>query len=286
MKKRRGWSLVAIVTSLCASFSENSFKTALSFCLGLKNKLRKECLPKPGLAAHMFFDPSSCFDKRAPGREYDRGSGKEAVFMDRLPDCARVERLVRRLTDGDDSAVGELITHACQRMRRLTRKMLSGFQRLRRWEETDDVLQNAMMRLHRALQKVKPPSPRDFFSLASTQIRRELIDLSRHHFGPHGFAYNYSTSPGDGGAGDSPSPRDQKEDVSHEPARLARWREFHEQVAALPPEERGIFDLLWYQGLTQTRTAAVLGITERTVQRRWQSARLRLYDALHGELPV
>ena len=63
-------------------------------------------------------------------------------------------------------------------------------------------------------------------------------------------------------------------DLTHEPSRLAVWTEFHRQVADLPEEDREVFDLLWYQGLTQAEAAAVLGISERTVSRRWISARL------------
>ena len=40
--------------------------------------------------------------------------------------------------------------------------------------------------------------------------------------------------------------------------------------------------LLFYEGLTQEEAAKVLGISLRTVKRRWQSARCRLYDAFNG----
>jgi DNA-directed RNA polymerase specialized sigma24 family protein len=32
-------------------------------------------------------------------------------------------------------------------------------------------------------------------------------------------------------------------------------------------------------------SAEVLGVSERTVKRRWQAARLKLHEALHGEVP-
>jgi len=35
----------------------------------------------------------------------------------------------------------------------------------------------------------------------------------------------------------------------------------------------------------QAEAAALLGVSDRTVKRRWQSARLHLVDALHGQLP-
>ncbi len=44
-------------------------------------------------------------------------------------------------------------TAACERLTRLARKMLKDFGRVRRWEETDDVVQNALLRLYRTLAK-------------------------------------------------------------------------------------------------------------------------------------
>ena len=47
-----------------------------------------------------------------------------------------------------------------------------------------------------------------------------------------------------------------------------------------------MFDLLWYQGMSQAEAAASLGVSERTVNRRWLSARLHLCDAVNGQFPV
>jgi RNA polymerase sigma-70 factor (ECF subfamily) len=69
-----------------------------------------------------------------------------------------------------------------------------------------------------------------------------------------------------------------------EPSHLAAWAEFHEQIQGLPHEERQVFDLLWYQEMTQPEAAALLGMSERTLKRRWQSARLRLHDKLQGRV--
>jgi RNA polymerase sigma-70 factor (ECF subfamily) len=119
--------------------------------------------------------------------------------------------------------------------------------------------------------------------VAALNIRRELLDLAKHYFGPHGHgAKHASTGPADSDGAAEPADRG---DLSTEPARLAVWGEFHEQIGALPDEEREVFDLLWYQGLSQAEAAELLGVSERTIKRRWQSARLRLHEALHGEMP-
>jgi RNA polymerase sigma-70 factor (ECF subfamily) len=189
-----------------------------------------------------------------------------------------LQNCLDRLRSGDEAARQELLAAACERLRRLTRKMFQSDGRLGRWEESDDVCQNALLRLDRRLRNVTPESPREFFRLAAGEIRRELIDLARHHFGPQGAGAHHASvagAPPDAVAGDG----------SHDPARLASWGEFHERAGRLPDEEREVFDLLWYQGLTQAEAAALLGVSTRTVIRRWQAACVRLHDALGGQLP-
>jgi DNA-directed RNA polymerase specialized sigma24 family protein len=39
-------------------------------------------------------------------------------------------------------------------------------------------------------------------------------------------------------------------------------------------------NLLYYHGMSQIEAAAVLGVSDKTVRRRWQRARLALADAL------
>lgn len=206
-----------------------------------------------------------------------------------LNQTTQLQHYLDQLQQGDERARKELINTACERLRCLAHIMFKDYPRLRRWEETADVLQNALLRLYRALETVVPPSPRDFYRLAALQIRRELLDLTRHHFGPQGEAEHQLQprgAPLSGGDGSEVgSSALAPADLSLEPGRLALWNEFHQQVHALPEEEREVFDLVWYQGLGHTEAGQVLGVCARTVKRRWQSACLKLHDALHGELP-
>ena len=64
--------------------------------------------------------------------------------------------------------------------------MLQNYRRLKRWEETDDICQTAMIRLSRALSSRLLPLLENFYRLATLQIRRELIDMSRRYYGPEG----------------------------------------------------------------------------------------------------
>jgi RNA polymerase sigma-70 factor (ECF subfamily) len=194
----------------------------------------------------------------------------------------RLQRWIDRIQAGDASARDELIAHFEQRLRHLARRQLKGFPGVRRWEQTDDVFVNASVRLLRTLEKVRPASVSSFLNLASEHIRRELIDLYRHHCGPHRHGAHHATTkpPSDGNEGGPPA--HDRADVTWEPAREARWAELHEKVAALPQTEREVFGLLWYQGLTQEEAAAVLNVSRRSVIRHWQAAQLRLREALRS----
>src|SRR4051794_24634041 len=85
--------------------------------------------------------------------------------------------LLTRLQAGDAAAREKVIAHFCGQMQRHAHNMLQTYPRLRRWVQTDDVFQSAMVRLLKALEDVRPESPQHFLSLATLQIRRELIDL-------------------------------------------------------------------------------------------------------------
>jgi RNA polymerase sigma-70 factor (ECF subfamily) len=121
---------------------------------------------------------------------------------------------------------------------------------------------------------------RNFFALAAQQIRRELIDLARHYYGPLGHGTKHASRPGTEGTQIADRP-----DSTFEPSDLAEWCEFHEQIDHLPEEEREVIDLLFYQGLTQADAAALLNVTVRTVQRRWHAALLKVHMLLHGQQP-
>jgi RNA polymerase sigma-70 factor (ECF subfamily) len=185
-----------------------------------------------------------------------------------------MQQVLARAVAGDRVAVDALLQHNCDRLTSLTRRMLGEFQRVRRWTETADVLQNALVRLVAALRDVQPQTPREFLALAALQIRRELLNLTRKFYGPLGVGANHDSAAV--GSPDAPAPNE-KADLSHEPSSLAQWTELHQQIEALPDEEREIVGLIFYQGLSQAEAAAILDVSVRTVQRRWHEALVKLH---------
>lgn len=198
------------------------------------------------------------------------------------PDSLQVQAWLTRIQAGDASARDELFRHLGGRLQRLTRQMLNGHPAVRRWAETDDVCQGAIMRLCRAVQDVQPDSTRALLALAAQQIRRELIDLARHYYGPEGIGANHASRHGEASAA---QPAFDKADSSFEPSSLAEWYEFHKQIERLPEEQREVVGLLFYQGLSQADAAELLNVTVRTVQRRWHAALVTLHAALGGQWP-
>ncbi len=179
-----------------------------------------------------------------------------------------------------------LLAHANERLQRLARKMLRDFPGVARWALPEDVAQNASLRLWRSLQDVAPPTARDFYRFAAAQIRRELLDMARHFFGPQGLGANHaSLPPRAGDASAAPGIEARATDGTHDPARLAAWTEFHRHVEALGEEDREIVDLLWYQGLTHAEAAEVFAVSESTLKRRWVAIGLALHQLLRGEGP-
>src|SRR3954467_6116590 len=96
-------------------------------------------------------------------------------------ESADLRDLAVRVQAGDRGAEDRLIRAILGRFQSLARRMLNQFPDLRQREQIEDVVQDALMRLLRAIKEVTPQTSRDFFNLAAEQIRRQLLDLARHH---------------------------------------------------------------------------------------------------------
>jgi RNA polymerase sigma-70 factor (ECF subfamily) len=119
----------------------------------------------------------------------------------------------------------------------------------------------------------------EFFGRTSAWMRDVLCDLLRKECGR---GDNRSAALRlDGGSSDT-GPRYEPSSSTLDGEKVQRWTEFHEAVARLPDNLRAVFDLLWYQGMSQVEAAALLGIAVRTVKLRWMKGRLQLQQALGG----
>jgi RNA polymerase sigma-70 factor (ECF subfamily) len=194
-----------------------------------------------------------------------------------------LQEWLRSIRSGNLAAREELLLGICGRMERLARKMLKNFPTVRHEADTGDVLSGALMRLIDAIQKMDPmpATTREFFGLAAEQVRRELLDLARHYRALKRRGPGHAVPLAGGGEDEGVDLPDKSPDDDD----LERWAAFHGAVERLPAEEREVIGLTFYHGWTQAQIAELLQVSDRTVRRYWQSAVVRLGDALGGELP-
>ncbi len=192
-----------------------------------------------------------------------------------------IQACLDRLAAGDPAARDELIRVSRDRLVGLTRALFTRFQPLRRWMDSDDVLNAATLRLCRTLGAVPVADTDYFLALAAKNIRRELLDLVRHYFGPEGVATNHETPGADG------LPHIERAAArSHDPSDVAVWQELQEQIGRLPDEERKVVSFRLDMGMTNAQIAAAVGVSERTVKRRYVAARLRLRRTYRENLEI
>jgi RNA polymerase sigma-70 factor (ECF subfamily) len=183
--------------------------------------------------------------------------------------------LLERMKGGDRDARDELVRAFQGRLEHLAGKMLRNYPSVGRWVEVGDVLQGSLLRLLRALEAVRPESTRAFFGLAAEQMRRELLDLARHFYGPQGLGAHHDSVRADPDASRPPiEPADPGDDD------LERWCRFHEEVTRLPAQEREIVGLIYYHGWSQAQVAELFQVHVRTVRRWWESALVKLHREL------
>jgi RNA polymerase sigma-70 factor (ECF subfamily) len=200
-----------------------------------------------------------------------------------VDDTAPVTQGLESLTGGDPSGLDRLVEAWSARLRLLTHKILRHYPGVRRYDDTDDVFQGAIMRLHRALGQMAEAgeSPRSMMALGAVQIHRELVDLTRRYAAAASYQANHGTNVflNESGARHFVD----EAAVTEEP--LDRWERFHETVERLTPEQKEVFRLVWYLGADQKTIAAIMGCSERSVKNYWRQAREAVKAALDGDRP-
>jgi RNA polymerase sigma-70 factor (ECF subfamily) len=181
-------------------------------------------------------------------------------YLDALPADTTAEPVVR-----------ELLERAVGRLRVLCAAFLyKSYPRLTRPPvnlETDELLGGVVAGLLTALRTSRPPTVRQFFALANQHLRWQLNDLARRLDQQPAAAALAET-------GVAAPPASTASGLSPDGRRMLG------AIEGLPEDEREVFDLVGIQGLTHAEAAAVVGVSEKTVQRRLNRARLRLAEQL------
>lgn len=179
----------------------------------------------------------------------------------------QIQLALDKFLAGDPKAKAELVNRAEERLMILARKLLRGFGPGP--DETAAVVSEAYLKLHTALDAVRPTTVRQFFGLASLQMRRVLLDLVR---AAKRGGRKLTGGDTDGGfdvpdSGDGNAGSDLVTDL-------------YEAIDGLDEELKEVVQLLYFQGLTQAEAGALLEVHEDTVKRRWAKARVILAGKL------
>jgi RNA polymerase sigma-70 factor (ECF subfamily) len=187
-------------------------------------------------------------------------------YLDALPGDAAAGPIIR-----------ELLARAAGRLRLLCATFLyKSYPRLTRPPvnlETDELLGGVVAGLLTALRTTLPPTVRRFFGLANQHMRWQLNDLARLLDKQPAAAALSET-------GVAAPPASTASDLGPDGRRMLG------AVEGLPEDEREVFDLVGIQGLTHAEAAAVVGASEKTVQRRLHRARLLLAERLADLRPA
>lgn len=183
-------------------------------------------------------------------------------------------------------AVDGLVSLAIEHMRAVARRMLRGFPQVQRWDETDDIVQGAALRLTRTLRGMVPTDSRHLLALMATQVRRELLDLARRYSGPESFARHH-----DSNSAHEPGQQVFHTEVAADPWPIDSndmnpWTRFHEVAESLESEDKELFHLVWYLGLSQEQAARTLNCSIRTIARRWNALKRYFILKMEGQYPV
>jgi RNA polymerase sigma factor (sigma-70 family) len=188
-----------------------------------------------------------------------------------------LQDLIDRLRRGDDSARGELLARAYERLRRIASAMFHrDFPGLRHRHELESVVDETWARLMRALESTQPPTVEDFLRLVAHKVRQVLLDMAGQQHRQDVRAPNGHFQQSE------PAARFEPADTTFDPSRLALLSEFHRQVENLPSDQKAVFDLHYYTGFPQAEIARVLGMHPRKVSYLWVAATEQLADWLEG----
>jgi len=198
--------------------------------------------------------------------------------MDELRTTAAIQSQLDRLARVDGAAqaepiVRQLLDRAAARVEQLCSRLLArSYPRLKRPPlnlRSDEMLSGVVERLLKAMRSVRPTTVRQFFALTNRHMRWELNDLARR-LDQDIVAVRLRES-------HAASPDHSESAVS------SVTRQLLDAIEALPDDEREVFELVRVQGMTHDLAAEVLGVAQKTVQRRLNRG-LQLLTAKLGEL--
>ena len=181
----------------------------------------------------------------------------------------RVTELLTRWSNGDDAALAELTPLLYEELRRLAHRHMGG-------ERTNHTLQTTALVNEAYLRLADQTNPRwqnraHFFAVAARAMRQILVSYAR------------SQRSQKRGGGAVKVDLDEAALVSPEESKeIIDLHEALGQLSALDSRKAQVVELKYFGGLNYDEIAEVLKISQITVRRDWEFAKVWLYTELRG----
>ena len=187
-----------------------------------------------------------------------------------------ITRLLQLAASGDGEALQQIYATLYPELKRVARARLREQGRGDAMGTTT-LLHESFIRLVDA-NELRLEDRRHFFAYAARTMRNIIIDSARQHLAERrGGGAPHETLGGDAAL--------QVADAGT-PEALVRVSEALLGLEAIDPELAELVDMRYFGGYSESEIAALHGITERTVRRRWDKARSWLYVALDESPPA
>jgi len=190
-----------------------------------------------------------------------------------LPASPDVTSLLVAWSDGDDSALAQLVPRVYDELRRIAHHHLRA-ERPGRTLQTTALVHEAYLRLVDT-RRMRWESRAHFLSVAAQAMRRILVDAARAR-GARKRGRNAAVVPLDE-AGPL-APRREASLIALDDALTA--------LAEVDPRKSRVVELRYFGGLSVEETAAVLRVSPETVHRDWRVAKAWLLRELSGSGPA
>jgi RNA polymerase sigma factor (TIGR02999 family) len=176
-------------------------------------------------------------------------------------------QLIHRAQDGDREAADVLYAETYADLRRLAHRRLRAGSRLTLLD-TGSLVHEAYLRFAQA-PHLKLESRIHFMRWAAQVMRSIIVDFVRLRLAGRRGGGSSRVSPDVEIAADSPGE-----------AEILGVHQALDRLAAVDPRITQVVEMRYFGGMTEEEIARALGVTERTVRRDWQKARLLLREAL------
>jgi RNA polymerase sigma factor (TIGR02999 family) len=186
------------------------------------------------------------------------------------PSSQEITQLLLAWSDGDQAALEKLTPLVYAELRRLARGYMFG-ERPGHTLQTTALINEAYLRLI-DWKNVRWQGRAHFFGVAAQVMRRILVDFAR--------ARHYAKR---GGAAQQVSLDEAVTIHEDRGAEIIALDEALNSLAEIDPRKSQIVELRFFGGLSAKETAEALKVSQRTVEREWNSARAWLYRELRGK---